>query len=152
MPVRAEAVVGQQPQASRREKDKLEGTGLRKQCYVLRYFLSESRIRGCACQWLSEWGSRLDRVFFRNCISGCEWMKERHFLHRSNSRPSDAFGKSTGYPEALDIISLPFEVVLYLSVYVQKFPCCWISFLNGKLIKSEELCAIEQEARRMWNT
>lgn len=76
MPVRTEAVVGQQPQASRREKDKLEGTGLRKQCYILRYFLSESRIRGCACQWLSEWGSRLDRVFSGTAFQAVnEWKR-----------------------------------------------------------------------------
>lgn len=29
---------------------------------------------------------------------------------------SDAFGKSIGFPEALDIISPSFEVVLYLPV------------------------------------
>lgn len=72
-------VVGQQSQTSRREKDKLRGKGLKKQCYFLIYFLSWSIIWGCTYQWLSGWGVLLGHNFVRNYISGCELMNEKHF-------------------------------------------------------------------------
>jgi len=94
-------------------------------------------------------GVSLEQSFVRNYISVCELVSERCFLHRRNSRLSDTFGNNTGFPEALDVITPSFDVVLYLSVYEQKFPCSRISLLSGNPIKTEKLSEIEQEASRM---
>lgn len=74
-------------QVTRFEKDKPDGRGMRKQCYLLLYILSLSLIQSYRYQFGKEAAVRVEVSlgddFVRNYISDHELMKERH---RRNSK------------------------------------------------------------------